>query len=85
MEDRWHFQVDLNYDGMFTISDLGAWFKYAFFAPGDGLLYILDGSAPGLLRFFEMSTADYGGWFSGIVSGLTWLVVVIISEAVDSG
>ncbi len=80
MEDRWHFQVDLNYDGVFTISDLGAWFKYAFFAPGDGLIYILDGSAPGLLRFFEMSTADYGGWFSGIVSGLTWLVVMAVLD-----
>ena len=85
MEDRWHFQVDLNYDGVFTISDLGAWFQYAFFAPGDGLIYILVGSAPGLLRFFEMSTADYGGWFSGIVSGLTWLVAFTISRALGDG
>jgi DNA-binding MarR family transcriptional regulator len=63
-----------------TVSDVGAWLQQLFFLPGDWLLWTLASYAPPIARFFELSTADYGGVFSGVVSALVWLALLILGS-----
>jgi hypothetical protein len=71
----WKFLADMNYDGLVTISDVWLWFKWLFFYPGDFIiLYTIKILAP-LATFFEISTDNYGGWLSGILSIISWLII----------
>ena len=58
---------DINYDGVYTISDLFLTIKQSLLSPGDWVLqhWIL-GSEFG--TFFEYSAADYSGTTSFIIS-----------------
>ena len=73
-ERIWAFVTDMNFDGAVTISDISLWFKWLFFLPGDGLIYFIMNSAPDLARFFELSNSNYGGIFSGVFSGIVYLI-----------
>jgi len=73
--ERWVFTLDMNRDGLTTISDLTGCWGYLFYAPGDALIYFLIINAGGFARFMELSTASYGGFGSGILSFLAWWAV----------
>lgn len=77
---RWQFTRDMNCDGLFTISDVGLWIHWLFFLPGDAVFYGLL-SIPKLAVFLEITPAWYGGWTSGILSILGWLLVLIVLGA----
>ena len=72
---RWNFAKDMNHDGQFTISDIWPMVEYVLFLPGDGVIYVLLGTGVG--NFLEISAKSYGGWWSGIFSGLVWLAAVV--------
>lgn len=74
---RWNFVADLNHSGSITISDVWLWFQWAFFAPGDGIIFLLVDKLPTIGQFFELSYASYGGVFSGIISFFIWLFLLI--------
>ena len=76
------FGLDMNNDGVFTISDVSAWFAaiepwalWLVFLPGDFLLGWAMTTPVG--TYFEMTPEWYGGWYSGIISGLAWLLLVV--------
>jgi hypothetical protein len=66
----------MNGDQLFTISDLIEIIRLLFFMPGDWLACQLWGTPFG--RFMEISATSFGGWGSGIVSGLVWFAVLIV-------
>ena len=72
---RWNFAKDMNHDGQFTISDIWPMVEYVLFLPGDGVIYALLGTGVG--NFLEISAKSYGGWWSGIFSGLVWAAAVV--------
>jgi len=71
---------DITGDGVFTISDVEAWFADAFFGPGDVVLSILMMTPIG--RFFEMTPDWYGGLFSGLFSAGFWLFVISLISGI---
>ena len=77
LTERWSLLKDMNRDGVFTISDIGSWVSYIFFAPGDGFIYLILKFFPDVATFLEYSVADYGGISSGIISSIVWLIVII--------
>ena len=83
LTERWSFLLDMNRDGVFTISDIWVWVSFVFFAPGDGLIYLVLNSFPDVGTFLEYSVADYGGISSGIISFVVWLCLIIGSVVAD--
>ena len=76
MEERhWVPVVDMNLDGVFSISDVGLWFTWFYFLPGDFLVWFFIKAAPFIGTFFEMNIESYGGVFSGIFSLIIWIGV----------
>jgi len=71
-EGRWFIAKDMNCDGVFTISDMGLWLEWAFFLPGDGMLWTLM-QLPKIATFLELTPIAYGGWISGIASAVVWI------------
>lgn len=71
--DRFRLVADLTGDGAFTISDVWAWFKWIYFAPGDlASILLLD---TGLGNFLEMSVDTLSGLGSGVFSLFFWLLM----------
>lgn len=64
----------------FTIADVGAWLLLVFFLPGDWLVWALARYAAPIAQFLELSVADYGGVFSGFVSALVWLALLVVAS-----
>ena len=81
---RWFIAKDMNCDELFTISDVELWAEWAFFLPGDGLLWAVMQAQP-LATFFELTPAVYSGWGSGIVSAIIWLIAIAVWVAVWDG
>lgn len=77
LTERWSLLLDMNRDGIFTISDIWSWVSYGFFAPGDGLIFLLLDIFPDGAAFLEYSVTDYGGISSGIISFVAWSIVFI--------
>ncbi len=77
----WKFKLDMNNNGLFTISDVWEILTSIFFYPGDlMILLILDSK---LEVFFEVSAKDYGGPLSFLVSVATWCMLYAL--AIGSG
>jgi hypothetical protein len=72
---EWSFIADMNYDHSITISDLWLWFKWLYFYPGDFILSIVIDTKLGL--FFELTKSNYGGYFSGIISIIIWVIIFV--------
>lgn len=85
---RWFFARDMNCDGVFTISDVWLWAEWVFFLPGDWLLRVIMKNSETAMffervyTFFEIAPVVYGGWFSGIISAIAWLIAIGIWDAV---
>jgi hypothetical protein len=71
-------RADMNYDGLVTISDIWLWLKWLFFLPGDSAIWLTMDRAYGLATFLEFSTTSYGGWLSGFLSVVGWLLALIL-------
>jgi len=65
--------MDINGDGIFTISDIWELLHLLYFYPGDWILSKIIETKFG--TFFEFFTNDYGGLFSGIISFICWLIL----------
>jgi hypothetical protein len=70
--------VDVNGDGVFTISDVLLFFGNAFFLPGDWLIWTAATYAPSLAGFLELGPSAYGGILSGFVSAFAWLAALLL-------
>ncbi len=66
--------------GLSTAPPMGAvaWLGQLFFAPGDRLIYAVAAHAPKLAALLQLSSTDYGGVFSGIVSAMAWLAAFVV-------
>ena len=76
------FRWDMNYDGLFTVSDVWSWLTlgadwavWLFFLPGNTLIWALLKYQPRLATFLEINTEVYNGWITGIVSAIVWLMI----------
>ena len=74
----WSFQMDMNWDGVVTISDIWLWIKWLYFYPGDGFLHIIITTSPSVATFFELTVNDFGGGLSGSFSFFTWFMVLFL-------
>ncbi|HSH49416.1 MAG TPA: hypothetical protein VK991_12600 [Halomonas sp.] len=74
---QWAFVADINHNGSITISDVWLWFKQLYFYPGGGLLYCIIHKTPQITAFFEITFSSYGGIFSGVISFLCWLILLV--------
>lgn len=82
LAERFRLVADMNRDGAFTISDIWAWFKYVFFAPGDLVIGLLYGSPAG--RFLEIDLSALNGVGSGVLSFFVWVFVwAVIQNALQ--
>ena len=77
MARQWLFISNMNGDGIFTISDVGAWIGWLFFYPGDLVIYgiLFFGQ---LARFFEVTPAHYGGLFSFLFGLAIWPIPLLV-------
>jgi hypothetical protein len=71
------FSGDMNADGALTIRDLWLWLRYGFFLPGDTVIWFLSSYVPAAAHFLEIGTRNYGGLFSGFVSGVAWFALFL--------
>jgi|APSaa5957512535_1039671.scaffolds.fasta_scaffold43204_2 hypothetical protein len=76
---HWIFTPDMNLDGSVTISDIGLWVNWLFTYPGDWVILKLTHSDIG--RFFEFSTADYGGFLSFWISIFVFIALPFMASA----
>ncbi len=72
----WEFAADMNFDGIFTISDIIEILIQLFFLPGDSLLFFILNYLPEVTRLLELSYDDYHGIFAGIVSFIVWVFLL---------
>jgi hypothetical protein len=80
---RWHFAIDMNGDGVFTLDDVWLMVKYIYFAPGDLLIFghMVD---PDLPTLFELDASWLYGWASGVISGIVRFIALGIFGAIVS-
>ena len=72
----WNFVADMNYDGQISISDIWLWFKWFYFYPGDWIIKFLINNIPSVANFLKISYEDYGGFLSGVVSLVTFFLII---------
>lgn len=77
MGRQWALVWDMNYDGVFSISDVWLWFKWLYFYPGDLVMYVIL-QAPKLATFLEMTSDSFFGVASGVISGFVWLLLYVV-------
>ena len=84
--------MDMTGDGAVTISDVWEWVTWVINTPGDALIWLI-AKAPDWAAFFENWAAffeititpdSYGNWFSGVVSAVFWLILMILADAFDA-
>jgi len=69
--------ADMNHSGSVTISDVWLWFKWLYFYPGDGFIYVMVSGLPSVANFFEITYGDHGGTLSKIISFLFWMIIFV--------
>lgn len=83
-DPKWQFielAKDMNGDGAITISDVGLWAKWVFGLAGDYVLILMMKWIPALAHFLEIGPALLGGWLSGTISALAWVILFTIVVA----
>lgn len=73
----WKIGMDMNGDGVFTISDVWELLYSLFYYPGDYVVQTLIGTELG--KFLEISAASYGGIVSFVLSLIVWGPVFIFA------
>ena len=73
--ERWIIAIDTDGDGAYTLSDLGRWLEYIFFAPGDALVWLAS-RVPAVSAYLELSPDWYSTWAPGIASFAVWFVIL---------
>lgn len=68
---RWDALMDMNRDGIFTVTDLFYWCFWLFYLPGDVVISVLM-QLPGPTAFFELRGDSFGGFGSLIMSSIYW-------------
>lgn len=71
------FKSDINHDGKITITDVGSWFTWIFYLPGNCIVYALITNFPNLSEFFEISSQSYNSFNSGFISVIFWLSIFL--------
>lgn len=69
--------LDASGDGHLTISDVWQWLADLVFLPGDAIIGLLLTYSPALADFLELSSADYGGPMSRIISAAAWFALLL--------
>ena len=72
----WNINLDLNYDGFTSITDIRLLAKSLFQYPGDFVVKNTIGTDLG--NFLELTTYDFGGSFSTLISVVFWVVASIL-------
>lgn len=79
IQTPWHpLDWDMNGDGAFTITDIGLWLQYAFFVPGDWIIWACLQYWPEMSQFLEIDTSVYGSTFSALISVFGWLIIIVV-------
>ena len=79
---RWALVGDMGQNGVTTISDAWLWFKWFYFLPGDGLLYLFMEKLVPIGQFFELTTLSYGNLFAGIFSFIFWCILYFFTTSI---
>jgi hypothetical protein len=61
-----------------ALTDWALWLYRGFCAPGDYLLATLSTQAPRVAELVGVDAAADGGWLSGFVSALLWLIAIAV-------
>lgn len=80
---RFVFVLDMNGDGMFTISDVGLLFKAAFLLPSSfvaSMLHRYDATA----QFFEIDCSSGRGLGGATFSFVAWLALLALLATAES-
>ena len=75
---RWNFAVDMNCDGIFNYLDPFHWLLYLILTPGDTIVWAILGNHQ-LAAHLNFSINQYGGGLSFTISGLFWLIVIVVA------
>lgn len=67
-------------NGALTLPTFEGW----FFLPGDWAIYLLARYLPPAAAFLEVSPADYGGSFAGLLAWTAWILLALFSIAAAS-
>ena len=78
------FRADANGDGRIAFDDLPAWLAQLFFLPGDWAVWAIVKYAPPLASVLGIGSDSYGGFVSGFLAALSWLIVLVLLGAVYS-
>ncbi len=84
MQRLWKPVFDMNGDGSFTFSDVGDWFGWWFYYPGDVVVYWIrsakeiDKVSSNIVGFLETAPPEYGGWLAFLISLIVWVWLFLI-------
>lgn len=73
---RFNFATDMNFDGVFTVSDFGLIVKQIVLLPANIVVWLIE-QEPLLIKFFEIDCSIGTGWGAMIFSLLVWWVIFI--------
>ena len=79
--DRFFIAMDMNGDGLTTISDVWGWLQVAFFAPAKVVMLLIEGVRP-LASFFEVNCVTGTGLGAAAFSLVAWLFVGAAMSAI---
>lgn len=75
---RFTFISDMNFDGVFSISDVGLMLKFIIHLPAKTVVWLIE-QKPMLASFFEMDCLTGNGWGgSTVFSLLAWFIVIAL-------
>ena len=78
--------MDLNGDGLFTITDVKILITTIYFFPGNFMIASI-AEAPGIAQFFELQPAReyFNGFAAGALSAGFWLFVIFVLIGLIAG
>jgi hypothetical protein len=68
---RFYFTNDMNFDGLFTISDFSLIVKQIFLFPANITVFLIEQESH-LVKFFEIDCSTGTGWGAVIFSLFVW-------------
>ena len=74
---RFHLVIDMNGDGVFSISDVWLMLKFLWLLPAK-VVVSLALAYPGLATFFEINCSTGESWGGGIFSLVAWFFALLL-------